>query len=444
MKLTIFGSGYVGLVTGACLAAAGHNVMCVDNNADKIARLNAGEVPIYEPGLDTKIDTAKQAGRLTFTTDAAAAIHHGKTIFIAVGTPPDEDGSADISAVLSVAKTIATHMTDEKLVINKSTVPVGSVDNVYNAIETTQRELGKSVPFDVASNPEFLKEGAAIGDFENPDRIVIGVNSQKAEATLREIFAPFNRRHDRIISMDVRSAELTKYAANAMLATKISFMNELANIADATGADIENVRIGIGSDARIGYHFIYAGTGYGGACFPKDVRALAATARTNGVHSQLISAIQDVNERQKTVLPTKILKHFGNDLSGKTFAIWGLAFKPNTDDMREAPARIIMETLWAHGAKVRAYDPKAMDECTHIYGKRDDLTLCQSAAEAMQGTDAIILVTEWREFQALDVALMKDTMKTPIIFDGRNIYDPARMAEQGVTYYGIGRGIKQA
>ncbi len=440
MRLTIFGSGYVGLVTGACLADIGHNVMCVDRDAEKTKALQRGEIPIYEPGLDQKIETNVKAGRLSFTTDAQKGVDHGQVVFIAVGTPPDEDGSADISAVLSVAKTIATYMTDYKLVVTKSTVPVGSADQVTHVITQSLQAQGKDIKFDVASNPEFLKEGNAIDDFEKPDRIVVGVSNRESAEILREIYAPFNRRSNRMVEMDVRSSELTKYAANAMLATKISFMNELSNIADAVGADIEQVRVGIGSDVRIGYHFIYPGAGYGGSCFPKDVKALAAIARRNNVHAALTEAVEAVNERQKRVLVEKIARHFkGESLEGKTFAIWGLSFKPATDDMREAPARTIMETLWAQGANIRAYDPKAMEECHRIYGDRAGLTLCDTAIEALNDTDGLIVVTEWKEFQALDTEELKKRMRGVVVFDGRNIYDPKRMQAHGIPYYGIGR-----
>jgi len=439
MRLTIFGSGYVGLVTGACLADIGHNVLCVDRDEAKIAALKKGQIPIYEPGLEAKIKSNAEAGRMGFTTDAAQGVAHGEVIFIAVGTPPDEDGSADISAVLSVAKSIAMYMTGHKLIVNKSTVPVGSADQVRDVIAGSLKAQGKNIDFDVASNPEFLKEGNAIDDFEKPDRIVVGVGSHHAAEILREVYAPFNRRSNRMVEMDVRSAELTKYAANAMLATKISFMNELSNIADAVGADIEQVRVGIGSDVRIGYHFIYPGAGYGGSCFPKDVKALAAIAKSKGVPAQIVQSVEDVNERQKRVLVEKVLKHFKGDVKGKTFALWGLAFKPNTDDMREAPARAIMEALWEKGATIRAYDPKAMEECARIYGKRGDLVLCDNANDTLDHADGLIVVTEWKEFQALDVTELKAKMNTPVIFDGRNIYDPKRKAEQGIVYYGIGR-----
>lgn len=440
MKLTIFGSGYVGLVTGACLADIGHNVMCVDRDEAKTKALQQGVIPIYEPGLEKKIAVNAKAGRLHFTTDAQKGIDHGKVVFIAVGTPPDEDGSADISAVLSVAKTIATFMTESKVVVTKSTVPVGSADQVRDIITQSLQAQGKSIAFDVASNPEFLKEGNAIEDFEKPDRIVVGVSNRETAEVLREIYAPFNRRHNRMVEMDIRSAELTKYAANAMLATKISFMNELSNIADAYGADIEAVRVGIGSDARIGYHFIYPGPGYGGSCFPKDVKALSAMARRKNVPSALVDAVEDVNERQKMVLVDKIEKHYGTkNFKGKIFAMWGLAFKPATDDMREAPSRVIMEALWERGAIVQAYDPKAMHECERIYGKRADLVLCDNAHNTLKNADGLIVVTEWKEFQGIDTDELKTMMRNPVIFDGRNIYEPKRLKKQGITYYGIGR-----
>lgn len=434
MKIAIFGTGYVGLVTGACMAEIGHSVMCVDTNAEKIAMLKNGEIPIYEPGLkDIVVENAK-TGRLQFTTDAQEAIDFGRVIFIAVGTPPDEDGSADISAVLKVAETIATHMKEPKLVVNKSTVPVGSADKVRETIRAKTK-----LPFDVASNPEFLKEGAAVDDFMRPDRIVIGCASEESEELLREIYKPFMRQHERIIAMDVRSAELTKYAANAMLATKISFMNEISLIAEAVGADIENVRVGIGSDSRIGYSFIYPGVGYGGSCFPKDVKALAATARSKKIEPKLINAVEDVNARQKKVLVEKIVKQFGENLNGKIFALWGLAFKPNTDDMRDAPSRVIMEELWKRGAIVQAFDPEAMDEAKRIYGARPDFRLAGSALEACDGADALLVVTEWKAFRTLDPEAVKARLESPVIFDGRNVYDPAKLREAGFTYFGIGR-----
>lgn len=439
MRITIFGSGYVGLVTGACLAEVGHNVVCVDLDDKKIKNLNRGIVPIYEPGLSEKILENMQAGRIHFTTDPKIGISHGKVIFIAVGTPPDADGSADISAVLNVAQTIAVNMREQKLIVVKSTVPVGSVDQVRNAIKRRLTEDERRIEFDVASNPEFLKEGSAIDDFKKPDRIIIGIDNERSADILYEIYAPFNRRSDRIIKMDIRSAELTKYAANAMLATKISFINELSNIADALNADIEQVRVGIGSDQRIGYHFIYPGIGYGGSCFPKDVKALAVMGKRNGIPMHLIEAVEDVNRRQKLILAEKILKHFNGDISGKIFAMWGLSFKPHTDDMREAPSRIIMEELWKNGAIIQAYDPKAIEECRRIYNTRDDLVLCRKASDALNNADALIIATEWQEFQAFDIDELKIRMKKIVIFDGRNIYDPKRQKELGIQYYGVGR-----
>ncbi len=439
MKITIFGSGYVGLVTGACLADVGHNVMCVDRDERKVAALKNGVIPIYEPGLENKIIENANAGRISFTTDAKEGVDHADTIFIAVGTPPDEDGSADISAVLSVAKTIAVYMTREKLVVTKSTVPVGSADRVRETIAHTLEAQGKNLTFHVASNPEFLKEGNAIEDFEKPDRIIVGIDNETAADVLREIYAPFNRRSNRMIEMDIRSAELTKYAANAMLATKISFMNEIANLAEKLGADIENVRVGIGSDARIGYHFIYPGVGYGGSCFPKDVKALSSMARASGMQARIIDAVEDVNALQKQVLAEKVLKHYNGDIEGRVFALWGLAFKPNTDDMREAPARAIMEMLWEHGATVQAHDPKALEECARIYGDRPDLILCDQPLDALEGADGLIVATEWKAYQAIDTAELKERMANAVVFDGRNIYAPQRLRSQGIAYYGIGR-----
>lgn len=439
MKLAIFGSGYVGLVSGACLADVGHNVLCVDLDQAKIDNLKRGIVPIYEPGLESKIKNALDESLIDFTTDAATAVTHADVIFIAVGTPPDEDGSADLGAVKAVANTIGQTMQTYKLVVTKSTVPVGTSDIVRDTIQAALDARGADIPFSVASNPEFLKEGAAITDFEKPDRIVIGIDNAKAQALLEEIYAPFNRRNDRIIAMDIRSAELTKYAANAMLATKISFMNEIANIAERVGADIENIRIGIGSDRRIGYDFIYPGAGYGGSCFPKDVKALAKTARDCGMTAQIIESVEDVNARQKTVLVDKIKAHFGHDLSGLTFALWGLAFKPNTDDMREAPSRVIIEALWNAGAKIQAHDPEAMDECRRIYGARDDLSLHDHHHDTLNGADALIIVTEWKLYRAANMDDLCTNLRHPVVFDGRNIYDPTLMAAHGITYYGIGR-----
>ncbi len=440
MKITIFGSGYVGLVTGACLADAGNSVVCVDVDPRKIERLNQGDVPIHEPGLDELIERNMAKGRLRFTTDAAEGVAHGLFQMIAVGTPPDEDGSADLSYVLAVARTIATHMVDYKVVITKSTVPVGTADKVRAALEGALAERGASHEFDVVSNPEFLKEGAAITDFMRPDRIVVGTDKPQVTELMRALYEPFTRNHERLIVMDIRSAELTKYAANALLATKISFMNEIANLAERVGADVEKVRVGIGSDPRIGYHFIYPGVGYGGSCFPKDVQALERSARSTGYEPLILAAVEAVNARQKTVLFQKIAAHYGGQIAGKTIAIWGLAFKPNTDDMREAPSRVLIEALWAAGATVRAYDPVAMPETQRIYGERADLTYCKSMEEALQGADALAIVTEWREFRSPDFDEIKAILTAPVIFDGRNLYDPSQMRRAGFIYYGIGRG----
>lgn len=439
MKLTIFGSGYVGLVTGACLADVGHQVLCVDLDQAKVDGLKNGIIPIYEPGLTRKINDNYAEGRIDFTTDSLAAIDFADVIFTAVGTPPDADGSADLSAVKAVAHTVGQHMKSSKLVITKSTVPVGSADMVRATIAQALIERGEDIDFYVASNPEFLKEGAAIADFEKPDRIVVGFDHPRAEELLDDIYAPFNRRNDRMVKMDIRSAELTKYAANAMLATKISFMNEMANIAERVGADIEQVRLGIGSDQRIGYHFIYPGVGYGGSCFPKDVKALAATANANNFTPYLIEAVESVNENQKHILVEKVKSRFGQTLAGKRFALWGLAFKPNTDDMREAPSRAIMESLWQAGASIQAYDPKAMEECRRIYGDRNDLRLFDHHKDALEGADALIIVTEWKEFRAVNFERIKQLLNHPVVFDGRNIYDPADMQEYGFEYYSIGR-----
>ncbi len=440
MLVTIFGSGYVGLVTGACLAETGNNVLCVDIDAKKIDRLNAGEIPIYEPGLEDLVKHSRDAGRLQFTTDVKAGVDHGLFQFVAVGTPPGEDGSADLSHVLAVARSIGEHLSEYRVIVDKSTVPVGTADLVRTEVQNTLNKRGRAVDFDVVSNPEFLKEGAAINDFMKPDRIIIGTDNPRTAELLRALYEPFNRNHERVIVMDIRSAELTKYAANAMLATKISFMNELANLAERTGADIENVRRGIGSDPRIGYEFIYPGCGYGGSCFPKDVQALAMTAKTAGYESELLNAVENVNNRQKGVLFQKIKSHFGGDLKGRAVALWGLSFKPNTDDMREAPSRSLIEALWAAGCGVRAYDPVAMEQTRKIYGDRADLTLCETAEQALEGADALVIATEWREFRSPNFDSMKKNLKAPVIFDGRNLYDPRYLRSIGFTYYGIGRG----
>src|SRR5882757_641317 len=439
MRITIFGSGYVGLVTGACLADAGNHVVCVDVDERKIEMLKGGEVPIHEPGLDAMVARNFEAGRLKFTTNAKEGVDHGQFQIIAVGTPPDEDGSADLRYVLAVAGTIGEHMAEYKVVITKSTVPVGTADKVRETVARALKARQASVEYDTVSNPEFLKEGAAIADFMKPDRVVVGTDSTRAAELMRALYEPFTRNRDRMIVMDVRSAELTKYAANAMLATKISFMNELANLAEHFGADIEAVRVGIGSDPRIGYAFIYPGAGYGGSCFPKDVQALKRSADEVGYQASILSAVEEVNNRQKRLLFTKIKAHFG-DLQGKTIALWGLAFKPNTDDMREAPSRVLMEALWAAGAKVRAYDPVAMPECKRIYGERADLVLCKTSPEAVQGADALAIVTEWQEFRSPDFDYIKSALRTSVIFDGRNLYDPAHMARAGFGYHAVGRG----
>ena len=439
MDVTIFGSGYVGLVTGACLAHVGNNVVCVDVDPEKIAVLNNGGIPIFEPGLEEMVAKNRAEGRLSFTTDPKVGVEHGLFQFIAVGTPPDEDGSADLKHVLAVARTIGEHMNGYRVIINKSTVPVGTGDRVAAAVREAQAARGVEVQFDVVSNPEFLKEGAAIDDFMRPDRIVVGTDNPRTGELLRALYAPFNRNHDRVMVMDIRSAELTKYAANAMLATKISFMNELSNIAEAMGADVEAVRVGIGSDPRIGYQFIYPGCGYGGSCFPKDVRALEQTARAIGYTPELLHAVEAVNHRQKEILYRKIHHYFDGKLSGKTIALWGLAFKPNTDDMREASSRRLMEMLWEAGAKVQAYDPVAMEETNRIYGERDDLTLTEDAAGALEGADALAVLTEWTQFRSPDFAAVASKLKSPVVFDGRNILDASQVNAAGMTYISIGR-----
>ncbi len=440
MKVTIFGSGYVGLVTGICLAEVGNDVVCVDIDQEKIDKLNQGIVPIYEPGLDAMVKENMDAGRVRFTTNIAEAVEHGVFQFIAVGTPPDEDGSADLQYVLAVAKSIAEHMNEYKVVVDKSTVPVGTADKVKNVIQQTQQQRGVDIDFDVVSNPEFLKEGAAIDDFMKPDRIVVGTDNPRTAELLKALYAPFNRSHERVITMDIRSAELTKYAANAMLATKISFMNELSNLAERLGADIEQVRNGIGSDSRIGYAFIYPGCGYGGSCFPKDVKALERTAQQVGYHAELLGAVENVNARQKQVLVNKIKHHYQDDIEGKTFALWGLAFKPKTDDMREAPSRVILEALIDAGATVQAFDPEAMDEARRIYGNKAGLSLVKTADDALQGADALVIVTEWKNFWSPDFEMLKNTLKDKVIFDGRNLYQPEMLERAGIEYYAIGRG----
>lgn len=439
MKITVIGSGYVGLVSGACLADLGNDVLCLDVDPRKIEILNNGGVPIYEPGLDEVIKRNIEAGRLRFTTDVAASVAHGLVQMIAVGTPSDEDGSADLQYVIAAARSIAHHMTEYKVIVDKSTVPVGTADKVKQAMQEVLEQRGTNPGFSMVSNPEFLKEGAAIDDFNRPDRIVIGAEDETAIKIMKEMYAPFQRNHERLMVMDIRSAELTKYAANAMLATRISFMNELANLAERVGADIEHVRKGIGSDQRIGYSFLYAGCGYGGSCFPKDVRALQRTSAEYGLPSKVLEAVEQVNNEQKSVMLRKVTKRFGNDLKGKHFALWGLAFKPGTDDMREASSRVLMEGLWALGATVTAFDPAAMKETQHIYGERADLCYSENAKDALQDADALIIVTEWKAFKSPDFGIIKARLKQPIIFDGRNLFEPADLKAMGFEYFGIGR-----
>ncbi len=443
MQLTLFGTGYVGLVTGTCFAAAGNEVVCVDIDADRVALLQSGECPIYEPRLKETMNANQRAGRLSFTTDAATAIAHGEVMFICVGTPPLPDGSSDLSAVESVARTIGKHLNHDAVVVNKSTVPVGTGERVQALIdrELVSREVEFAV--EVVSNPEFLKEGAAMQDFQKPDRIIVGSDSETAIAVMRELYAPFNRNHNRLMVMDRRSSEFTKYAANAILATKISFMNEMANIAERIGVDIENVRVGIGSDPRIGYSFIYPGAGYGGSCFPKDVQSIESEARRAGYDAQLLRAVNDVNERQKDLLFQKIDSFFEHQLEGTTIAVWGLSFKPNTDDMREAPSRTLMESLWDAGARVRAYDPAAMYEAARLYPAQlasGQLVLTSDAEDALSGANALAICTEWREFQMPDYAQIAAQISHDVIFDGRNILDRNRAAKEGLTYIGIGLG----
>jgi UDPglucose 6-dehydrogenase len=439
VKITVVGTGYVGLVSGACLAEVGNDVLCLDVDANKIRTLNEGGIPIYEPGLEAMVARNKTAGRLRFTTSVEEAVAFGSIQFIAVGTPPDEDGSADLQYVLAAARSIGRHMTGYKVVVDKSTVPVGTADKVRAAIADELKQRGADIPYSVVSNPEFLKEGAAVDDFMKPDRIIVGVSDSKAADAMRQLYAPFQRNHERLIVMDVRSAELTKYAANAMLATRISFMNELANLAEKLGADIELVRQGIGSDPRIGFHFLYPGCGYGGSCFPKDVQALERTAREAGQKLKVLQAVEDANEAQKGVLTDKIVKRFGEKLDGKVFALWGLAFKPNTDDMREAPSRVLIADLLARGATVRAYDPVAMHEAQRVFGAEPRITYVDTPMAALDGADALAIVTEWKEFRAPDFEAIKDKLKSGVVFDGRNLYEPAHPRAAGLEYHAIGR-----
>ena len=440
MRITLFGTGYVGLVSGTCFADVGNRVMCVDIDEAKVAALDRGEVPIFEPGLAPLVVANHRSGRLQFTTSAADGVAHGEVLFIAVGTPPDEDGSADLSHVLAVARSIGQHLERYAVIVDKSTVPVGTADRVRETIAAELQRRGVSVPFDVVSNPEFLKEGAAVEDCMRPDRVVIGSDSQPAIELLMRLYAPFTRNHARFVVMDVRSAELTKYAANAMLATKISFMNEMACIAEAVGADIEQVRLGIGSDPRIGYSFIYPGIGYGGSCFPKDVQALGTTARQHGRESRLLDAVEEVNRAQKGRLFQHIERWFEGDLRGRTIAMWGLSFKPNTDDMRDAPSRTLLGQLWAAGVRVRANDPEALPEAARVFGPREDLVLCDSHYDALEGADALVVVTEWKTFRSPDFVRIREALARPALFDGRNMYDPDAVEEAGIAYYGVGRG----
>jgi UDPglucose 6-dehydrogenase len=441
LKVTVVGTGYVGLVTGACLAEMGNHVVCLDVDERKIRVLNEGGIPIHEPGLEQVVQRNVAAGRLQFTTDVVAAVAHGTLQFIGVGTPPDEDGSADLQYVVAAATNIGRHMTDYKVIVDKSTVPVGTADRVREAVNAALAARGLTMDFAVVSNPEFLKEGAAVEDCMRPDRIIVGADDERAILLMRALYTPFMRNHDRLQLMDVRSAEFTKYAANAMLATRISFMNELALLADKVGADIEQVRKGIGSDPRIGTHFLYAGTGYGGSCFPKDVKALVHTGRENGVELGVLKAVEAANERQKHVLVDKVVARFGENLAGRTFAIWGLAFKPNTDDMRDAPSRVIVAELARRGATLRAYDPVAMEEATRVLGNVAALSMVANANDALTGADALLVVTEWKEFRNPDFDTIKARLKTPLVFDGRNIYDPAYVRTLGIEYSGIGRGV---
>jgi UDPglucose 6-dehydrogenase len=440
VRVTVFGIGYVGLVQAAVLADVGHDVVCVDVDQQKVDDLKKGIIPIYEPGLTPIVESNYAEGRLKFTTDAQEGVKHGEVQFIAVGTPPDEDGSADLKYVLAVAETIARYMTEPKIIIDKSTVPVGTADKVLAKVQSVLDERNQALQFYVASNPEFLKEGAAVNDCMRPDRIVIGTDSEHVEKRMRELYAPFNRSRDRMIIMDVRSAELTKYAANCMLATKISFMNEMANLAERLGADIENVRKGIGSDERIGYHFIYPGCGYGGSCFPKDVQALVRTADGINYEAKLLKSVEAVNNQQKELLFNRVNTYFDGQLAGKTIAVWGLSFKPNTDDMRDAPSRVLMEKLWEKGANVRAFDPEAMEETQRIYGARPDLELVGTKESALQGADLLVICTEWKAFRIPDFDLIKQTLTHPVILDGRNMYEPSLMKDKGFEYFGIGRG----
>jgi len=441
MKLAVIGTGYVGLVTGTCFAEMGNNVICVDNNKSKIDGLNKGKIPIWEPGLEDMVHRNVEGSRLAFTTNTKEAVENSDICFIAVGTPPDEDGSADLQYVLAVAKDIASYMNGYKIIVDKSTVPVGTADKVKKTIKEVLNQRGVKHKFDVVSNPEFLKEGDAINDSMKPDRVVVGTDSNKCAGIMRELYKPFARSHEKLIIMSVRSAEMTKYTANAMLATKISFMNDIANLCELNGSDISEVRHGIGSDSRIGYKFIYPGVGYGGSCFPKDVKALIKMADDTGTKTRVLQAVEDVNNDQKSVLVTKVKKHFGKELSGMTFAIWGLAFKPKTDDMREAPSITIIKGLIDSGAVVQAYDPVAMDEANRVFGENPKIKYTHGNYDALKGADALLLITEWNQFRYPDFEKMKNLLKNPVIFDGRNQYDPKELKEIGFTYFGIGRKV---
>jgi UDPglucose 6-dehydrogenase len=439
VKITIIGSGYVGLVSGACFADLGNDVLCLDLDEKKVATLKAGGIPIYEPGLEQLVKHNVAAGRLHFTTSIEESVAHGAVQFIAVGTPPDQDGSADMRHVLAAARNIGKHMTEYRVVVDKSTVPVGTAERVRAVIAEELKRRGADIPFSVVSNPEFLKEGAAVNDFMRPDRIVIGSSDERGTQIMRQLYSPVQRNHDRVLVMDTRSAELTKYAANAMLATRISFMNELANLAEKVGANIEAVRNGIGSDQRIGYHFLYAGVGYGGSCFPKDIQALQHTAGEYGMNLTIVDAVEKVNRTQKQRILEKVRTRFGEHLDGKTFAVWGLSFKPNTDDMREAPSRVVIGGLLSRGAKVNVYDPVAMEEAKKIFAREPAVRFAASTTDTLDGADALVIVTEWKEFRSPDFDDMKKRLKSPVVIDGRNLYDPVQVREAGLEYFSVGR-----
>jgi len=441
MKISIFGSGYVGLVQAAVFADVGHRVICMDIDEQRVENLRNAHIPFYEPGLESKVSAGVSQNLLSFTTDAKSAVQSSDFLFICVGTPAGDEGSADLRYVMDVADNIAAHMNGRKVIVNKSTVPVGTADKVQARIAAALERQGRSIPFEVCSNPEFLKEGSAVADAMSPDRIIVGARSPATVEEFRHMYQAFNRNHEKLMFMDPRSAELTKYAANAMLATKISFINEIANIAEKVGADIELVRKGMGSDPRIGYQFIYPGAGYGGSCFPKDVRALKHLAHQEECSAAILTAVHDTNQRQKNVLAERVIQRYGANLKGKTIAVWGLSFKPNTDDMREAPSRFLLEAIWSCGGKVRAYDPEAMTACARVYGERDDISYASSKEEALDGSQCLVICTEWKMFWSPDFEDIKRRLKDPVIIDGRNLYNPAHMADLGIDYYGIGRGL---